>query len=325
MQTSLKHTYCKKNASVLDEYRRYLTVARRSKATIEQYLTVLAFWLKYPSDLLAPSQACVNSWLRARRDNVSLATLNVNLSALRTFYAWAYSWEYTGYDYSNLFPKSQRAPKRLPRFYDERQIGALLASPDLSTTLGYRDHLMIRTVYETGLRASELISLDIADVMTDYRIVYVRAGKGAVDRYLPISAELAKLTLDWLPLRRTLRPGKSATLYVTHRGKRFTTGRAVWEIFDKYARAALGCGRAYDRIVRQRKQKPWTGHYPHLLRTSFATHLLQKGCDLRAIQEMLGHSSLSTTALYLGVDINTLKKEHSKLFTPRTPTKKPDR
>ncbi|HKK04464.1 MAG TPA: tyrosine-type recombinase/integrase, partial [Gammaproteobacteria bacterium] len=108
------------------------------------------------------------------------------------------------------------------------------------------------------------------------------------------------------------RPGKASVLFVTQRGRRFSSGRALWDIVDRYARRAIGLGRGYERMTIARRRKPWSGQYPHLLRASMATHMLERGCDLRAVQELLGHASLSTTALYLGVDLALLRREHQK-------------
>jgi len=242
---------------------------------------------------------------------VCVSTFNQELTAVRAFYRWAVLWEHTDSSTLALLPRSHRAPKRLPRNLTEHEIGRLLAEPDLSTLVGFRDHVIMRMAYETGLRAAELVALELGGITGD-GYVRVVAGKGRVDRLVPISAEMERLLDAWVALRRSTKPGKAAAMFVTHRGRRFTSGRAVWEIVNRYARRAIGLGRGYDRMTAARRQKPWSGQYPHLLRASMATHMLERGCDLRAVQELLGHASISTTALYLGVDLAMLKREHQK-------------
>lgn len=295
--------------SLLSPFERHLVAVGRSPATRREYLRVLRQFAGGVEGLRPPE---VLTWLRTHRDAVGASTFNRTLSVLRTFFRWAWEWEYLPRDLSGTLPRAHRAPKRLPRYLDEYQVGWLLAAPDLATAIGFRDHVLLRLAYETGLRASELAALQLGSVLED-RQVLVERGKGARDRLVPISEAMHALLGDWEAVRRTLRPGKRAALFVTRHGKAFSSGRSVWVIVNRYARAALGLGRGYERIVATRKGRPWGGQYPHLLRASFATHLHQSGCDLRAIQEMLGHSSPSTTALYLGVDLELLKREHAKL------------
>lgn len=302
----LKPSYCKID-DLLRRYDTYLVAGRKSSDTRRIYRAALVRFLSFFDDPLLPSRSSLNNWLRARREAVSVSTLNSELTAVRTFYQWAHMMEYTPTDYSGTLPRSQRAPKRLVRYLDEYQVSALLAAPELSTFVGYRDHVMMRLAYETGIRASELVRLELGDILEEERLLYVRAGKGGHDRYLPFSEEMLGLLEAWYRVRRTVKPGKSLTLFVTHRGKGFTKGRAVWEIVDRYARAALGLGRGYERIQATHKRKPWQGQYPHLFRSAMATHLLKSGADLRAIQELLGHKSLSTTAHYLSVDLEMLR------------------
>jgi len=296
---------------LLLQFSRYLQARALSPATQRIYKASLRRWAAVVPDLLAPDRSCVEAWVRARRSAVGVSTFNQELAAVRAFYRWASAWEYTDSAALSLLPRSHRAPKRLPRNLTEHEVGRLLAEPDLSTLVGFRDHVMMRLTYETGLRAAELIALDIGSLTGD-GCVRVVGGKGRVDRLLPVSSEMERLVDAWLALRRATRPGKSSALFVTHRGRRFSSGRSLWEIVDRYARRAIGLGRGYDRMVAARRRKPWTGQYPHLLRASMATHMLERGCDLRAVQELLGHASLSTTALYLGVDLAMLRREHQK-------------
>ncbi len=308
-----KRDYCKiDDNSVLSDFGRFLTVSGRSPGTYRLYLSALRRFSSYVV-LLSPCRSSVESWIRARRRPLSRSAFNLELSAIRKFYRWLHEWEYVQEDFSGLLPTSSRPAQRLPRYLSEYEVGQLLAAPDLSSLVGFRDHVMIRLLYETGLRASELVRLSMGDILTD-NMVYVHQGKGRVDRYVPFSEEMGALIRQWLKIRIRTRPGKAQVLFVTARGRPFRSGRAVWEIVNRYARASMGVGCGYTRIETTARQKPWTGHYPHLLRSSFASHLLQNGCDLMAIAEMLGHRSVSTTARYLGIDLNFLRREHGKLF-----------
>lgn len=312
----LKPSYCQVDdllQPLLLRFDRYLAAGNRSTCTRRNYAAAVRLWACYCPELLTPDQTSIYKWLRARRTAVGVSMLNMELSALRLFYRWCHEWEYAVTDYSGLFPASRRAPQRLPRVLDAWQVGQLLAAPDLATFIGYRDHVMLRMAYETGLRASELVKLEIGDLLLTDRLIFIRNGKGRVDRYAPCSLELCSLLQAWLSIRRTAGPGKRRVVFITRHGKAFSRGRAVWEIFNRYSRHALGLGRGYERIVRTHQQKPWSGQYPHLLRASFATHLLQNGCDLRAVQKMLGHRNLNTTARYLYIDIEYLKKAQAKL------------
>lgn len=306
---SLKPRYGGNAAELVSQFLRYLHALRYSPGTVASYTAALGR-AGARFDLLAPSWDAVRRFVGDRRRQVSTGTLNTDLSALRTFYGWAHRMEYLT-DYSALVPRSARAPARLVRYLTEAEVGRLLAAPDLSDPAGYRDHLLMRLAYESGLRASELVRLGLGDVLPDHTVAVI-GGKGRVDRLVPISAELFGLLEAWEAVRRTFRPGKRAALFVNRYGRQFASGRAVWAIVNKYSRHALGRGRGYELLAATGRHKPWSGHYPHLLRASFASHLLANGCDLRAIQEMLGHAQLSTTARYLAVDLAQLRREIAK-------------
>lgn len=285
-----------------DDHLRY---AGKSQKTRQLYLATLARLPESPLEISRPS---LLRWVAYRRDAVSGGTLSLDLCALRVFYKWAHVAGMITEDHAHWVPSGRHSPKRLPRAFTEGEIGMLLAEPALDTLVGYRDHVIMRLAYETGLRASELVNLHIGDILAGDRLCYVQSGKGCVDRYQPISAEMVGLIEGWLYLRRGLRTGKSETLFVTRTGRRFSSGRSIWEIVDRYARAALGFGQGgYRRVVDTGNRRPWQGRYPHLLRASMAAHMLRRGCNIRAIQELLGHRSASTTAQYLAVDLTLLR------------------
>ena len=306
---SLNSGYCENLDVLLSSFRQYLVLRRYSAGTVKHYQAALDR-LSAGVDLLQPSASGLKRYVATRRSEVAPGTLNAELVALRSLYRWAFLMGHLP-DYRHVVPRSERKPERLPRYLTETEVGRLLAAPDLQTPAGFRDHVMMRLAYETGLRAAEVVALERGSVLAE-NLVFVSRGKGGVDRVVPFSSELAGLLEAWDYLRRTFRPGKRSVLFVNRYGRGFSTGRSLWVIVNKYSKNALGRGRGYELLARTGTGRPWSGHYPHLLRASFATHLLASGCDLRAIQEMLGHADISTTARYLAVDLETMRREIKK-------------
>jgi len=284
---------------------------RYSERTVQLYLTAVKSLQAVVDDLIHPSRQSFIKFMSGRRGRVSSNTINLELTAFRVFYRWLFTHSHVPEDYSVLVPSSHRAKnKKLIRHFTEFQMGRILAEPDLSTWLGFRDHVVMRLIYECGLRSGEVINLQLASYSEEW--LYIQNGKGRVDRYVPFSTEMKLLLDEWVKIRRKVRPGKKNILFVTVNGGAFRSNQSIWHLVNKYIGRAVGCGRGYEKLQGTKKNKPWTGFYPHLLRASFATHLLQNGCDIVSVQEMLGHKSLSTTAHYVGVDLKLLKKEHAK-------------
>ncbi len=307
---SLKPPYCKYYGGLISRFIQHLRALRYSSGTVARCEAVLGR-AGARFDLAAPTREALRRYAGERRRQVAPGTVNGELSALRRFYGWAWDMEYLLLDYRDFVPCGARVPRRLVRYLTEAEVGRLLAAPNLADPAGFRDHVLLCLAYETGLRASELVQLGLGDVLPD-RTVAVVGGKGRVDRLVPISEKMANLLNAWETVRRNLGPGKRAALFVNRYGRQFASGRSVWVIVNKYARDALGRGRGYELLSSTGRRKPWSGYYPHLLRASFASHLLANGCDLRAVQEMLGHAQLSTTGRYLGVDLATLRREIAK-------------
>jgi len=309
----LKPSYSKLEVSdqeILRRYDCYLNFGNRSTETRRLYRSVLLRWSVFVV-LLSPSKDSLHQWIRARRHQVKVSTFNLDLTVLRSFYRWAYQSGYVETAINDLIPKSHRAPKKLPHLLCESQIGRLLAEPDLTAFVGFRDHVIMRLIYETGITAAEVVGLTIGSVLDDHRLLMLSAD-GRQSRRLPYSVPMHFLLHEWFKKRRTARPGKNSSLFITHRGKSFSTPRSIWEIVNRYARPAIGIGRAYDRINATANRRPWEGFYPHLLRAAFATRLIERGCDLRVVQTFLGHKDIHTTLRYLAVDVATLKREMAK-------------
>jgi integrase/recombinase XerD len=192
------------------------------------------------------------------------------------------------------------APRRLPHTLSGEDIATLLAQPDPSTPLGARDQAMLELLYATGLRVSELVTLEMRNVSFQGDYLTVK-GKGSKVRPVPFG-RWARERLDSYikQARPRLLKGKASPFVFTNRSGKRMTRQGFWKLIRHYALAA-GIGK---RVT------------PHTLRHSFATHLLEGGADLRAVQAMLGHADISTTQIYTHVDGARLKKVHRQ-FHPR--------
>lgn len=294
----------------------HLQLAGRAPATQRLYLAALDRWAAAVGDVRDPDPAGRASWLRSRRAQLAARSLNLELAALRAFYRWAVGLELARATVADWIPRARPVPRRLPRPLDDAQIGALLAAPDLSTPLGLRDHLILRLLYETGARAAELAALDSGCLVG--RELALGFGTRRA-RWVPVSEELVQLIGCWRRLRRPLVGTHSAALLVSGAG-RALGAREIWRVVDRAARRALDQpAGALLGIGRARAGVPWTGTYPHRLRESCAAALIARGVDLRAVQTLLGHASLGTTAVWLAADLDTLRREHAKRFPARAP------
>jgi integrase/recombinase XerD len=193
-----------------------------------------------------------------------------------------------------------RPGRRLPELLSRDEIGALLAAPDPRRAPGRRDRAMLELLYATGLRVSELVTLRLNDVDLQTRMLVAR-GKGSKERVVPVGAPAADALQAYLFGARDvlLRGRRSKDLFVTPRGGRMTR-QGFAKLLARHARAAG---------IRRRVS-------PHKLRHSFATHLLEGGADLRAVQAMLGHADVSTTQIYTHVDGTHVRKLYER-FHPR--------
>jgi integrase/recombinase XerD len=193
-----------------------------------------------------------------------------------------------------------RLDRHLPNTLSEAEVERLLAVDLPEAPLGWRDRALLEVLYASGLRAGELASLRLENYLREERLLRV-IGKGNRERVVPVGEKAIAAIERWLARGRPLlvKPKTGGELFLGAHGRRLTTAR-IWQIVQELARLA------------GLEKKIW----PHLLRHSFATHLLSHGADLRAIQEMLGHASLATTQIYTHVDEARLKDVHRR-FHPR--------
>jgi len=221
------------------------------------------------------------------------ATAQRKLSALKSFFKFLVR---EGFLTKNVLAvvRSPKGERRLPHFLDTEEVVRLIEAPDSSTLLGLRDRAIFELLYSTGIRVSELVGLNVEDLDLVGEVVKVR-GKGKRQRMAPMGRYAAMALNDYLnsPKRRTSSAGDA--VFLNRAGRRITT-RSVARIVTKY--------------VRQTALK--TGVSPHTLRHTFATHLLNAGADLRSIQELLGHRSLSSTVIYTHVSTEKMQEVYSK-------------
>ena len=302
---------CESLRETLKRFDDLLAGMGRAKTTRRLYVGIARAWLGAGGLPSGVDQDFLTRRLAARRRLVSQSTLNLEFKALRAFYRCMALAGIARRGAERDLPHGKRTPQRLPRWFTDDQVSALLAQPDLSTFIGVRDHAMIRLLYETGLRATELMALQCTDLLPD-GAVYVARGKGGHSRFVPMGVDAMQLMDAYLVARAACRPGKRNALWIRANGVPLRDGRSAWEIVNRYARRALGCAAGYDRVRHAAKHRPWSGQYPHMLRAGFATALLQRGCPLSAIAQMLGHASLDSTAHYLGTDITQLRAAIAK-------------
>jgi integrase/recombinase XerD len=217
-------------------------------------------------------------------------------SAFRRYYAFLARTESDFAD-PTLLIERPKMPRSLPKALAEREIESLLDAPDITTALGLRDRAMLELMYASGLRVSELVELPLAALNLRQGVLRV-TGKGGKDRLVPVGEVALERIGAWLAdVRPALAKGRQpATLFLSQRGEGMTR-QMFWTLVKRYA---LKVGINPKRIS------------PHVLRHSFATHLLNHGADLRALQMLLGHSSLSTTQIYTLVAKEGLKRLHAQ-------------
>lgn len=269
-----------------------------SRNTLDGYrrdLLKLASWLKSRKrQLVEASREDLLSLLASEVEaGRSPRSLSRYLSGYRQFYRWLLREREIREDPSALI-ESPKLGRGLPKALSEAQVEALLAAPETSKPLGLRDRAMLELMYATGLRVSELTGLELSGLSLGQGVVRV-TGKGGKERLVPLGED----ALDWM--RRYLEEGRPVLLKGGQSRKVFVTAR----------QGGLTRQAFWHRIRKQTAQAGIQQNIsPHMLRHSFATHLLNHGADLRVVQLLLGHSDLSTTQIYTHVAREGLKRLH---------------
>ena len=224
------------------------------------------------------------------------ASIARKLASLRSFYRFGQREGWADNNPAKALRNPRKAHK-LPHFLTTGEIGKLLAAPPRDLPMGLRDRAILETLYSAGLRVSELVDLNDGDLDFAQGIVRVR-GKGRKERLAPLGSYAVRALHKWLKLRQ-LSPkepkGRGAPVFVNRFGTRLTT-RSVGRMLEKHLRET-----GLDRRTS-----------PHTLRHSFATHLLDRGADIRSVQELLGHKSLVTTQVYTHVSTSNLRAAYEK-------------
>ncbi|HUK05823.1 MAG TPA: site-specific tyrosine recombinase XerD [Burkholderiales bacterium] len=217
------------------------------------------------------------------------------LSTLKRFYGWCLRERRIKADPTLRIDPPKRAP-RFPKTLSEADVEALLAAPDAGAPLGLRDRAMIEVLYAAGLRVSELVGLRLFEANLDAGVLRI-LGKGSKERLVPLGEEAVEWLKKYLAdsRKRILGRRTSDFLFVTGRGAPMTR-QAFWQNLKRYGARAV-------------PSKPLS---PHVLRHAFATHLINHGADLRAVQMLLGHADISTTQIYTHVARERLKALHAK-------------
>ncbi|KAF1021650.1 MAG: Tyrosine recombinase XerD [Paracidovorax wautersii] len=274
-------------------------LSRSTLTAYRQDLTLFARWLALPAQgaraLDATREVDLHAYAAARHGTTKASSANRRLAVFRRYFRWALREGRIHVDPTlRLLPAKQAT--RIPKTLSEAQVEALLAAPDLATPLGLRDRAMLELMYASGLRVSELVSLKTFHVGYAEHVLRVM-GKGSKERLVPFGEIAAQWLARYIAEARSaiLQGQQTDDLFVTARGEGMT--RAMfWVIVKKTAQAAG-------------VHVPLS---PHTLRHAFATHLLNHGADLRAVQMLLGHADISTTTIYTHVARERLKQLHAQ-------------
>jgi len=281
----------------IDKFINYLKVERNaSDHTIINYTIDLGVFKTFLGDrqIETIDHLALRRFLaELRAKNYAKRTIARKLASLRSLFRFLFR---EGYIKKNPITaiSTPKLDRKLPVFLDVVKIERLLQSPSESDEAGVRDRALLETLYSTGIRVSELVGLDIDDVDIISGVVKV-LGKGSKERVVPIGEPALNAIRKYLDTRAGSRVKDKDAVFLNNHGRRLTD-RSVRRVIDKHIRA---CSMT-EKIS------------PHSLRHSFATHLLDRGADLRSVQELLGHANLSTTQIYTHVTMERLKSVYDK-------------
>ncbi len=272
-------------------------LAALTTAAYARDLTLFARWLAMQGDRLLDqaSEADLLGYMAERHAATRATTANRRLSVFKRYFRWALREGRTQAD-PTLRLSSARQPLRVPKTLSEAQVEALLQAPDVDTPLGARDRAMLELMYASGLRVSELVTLKSVHLSLADGVLRV-TGKGSKERLVPFGAEAQAWIERYLKSARSdiLGAKTSDALFVTSLGAAMSR-QMFWKLIKRYALVA---------DIRSTLS-------PHTLRHAFATHLLNHGADLRAVQMLLGHADISTTTIYTHVARERLRQLHAR-------------
>ncbi|ARD49410.1 site-specific tyrosine recombinase XerD [Sporosarcina sp. P33] len=288
----------------LEDYVHFLTVERQlAQNTVKSYERDLTAYLRFIESLSvetldAIDRATVLQYLQKLKDSgKSSRTLSRHISSIRSFHQFLVREQVTTHD-CTIHIELPKIEQKLPDILSIPEIERLIDAVDGNTFQGMRDIALLELLYGTGMRVSELIAIDLADLHLTMGFVRV-FGKGSKERIVPLGRGAVEACTKYLNEARPGLTGDTEALFLNMHGRRLTR-QGCWKILKEAGEKAY-------------IQKAIT---PHLLRHSFATHLIENGADLRAVQEMLGHADISTTQLYTHVSKKRLKDVYS-MYHPR--------
>jgi len=291
---------------LIDTFLDYLSVERGlSSNTISAYRGDLNAYLDFMSGnhieaLSKISREDITGFMLNQKDrSIAVNSVARRLAAIRMFHRFLTREKILKSDPTNLID-SPRLWKKIPDTLTLNEVESLIAQPDIRDSQGIRDKAILETLYATGMRVSEAVNLRRDNV--NLEIGFLRCiGKGNKERVIPLGKKAIASIKRYLEVSRPeiLKKKSSEYLFVSRIGRKISR-QSFWKLIKRYARQA-------------RIKKPIR---PHILRHSFATHLLERGADLRSVQEMLGHSNISTTQIYTHINRDRLKSIH-KQFHPR--------
>lgn len=266
-------------------------------AAYRRDLEAYAVWLHRP--LASTSEADLLAYMAERHAGTRATTANRRLTVFKRYFRWAVREHLVPSD-PTLRLLAARQPLRVPKSLSEAQVEALLAAPDINNPLGLRDRAMLELMYASGLRVSELVGLKTVQLGLNEGALRV-TGKGSRERLLPFGGEAQAWLQRYLAQARAaiLAGASSEALFVTRLGEGMSR-QMFWRLVKRYA-AQAGVSAPIS---------------PHTLRHAFATHLLNHGADLRAVQMLLGHADIATTTIYTHVARERLRQLHA-LHHPR--------
>ena len=286
----------------LDRFINYMgNVRKLSDNTVESYSRDLRQYIEYIKSKNIASFKNTNKTtiitylLYMQKNGRATSTISRNLASIRAFYQYLASERIIDRD-PKLDLESPKVEKKLPVILSSKEVELLLEQPDINNAKGIRDKSMLELLYATGIRVSELVSLDFDDINVE--LGYIRCSRNNDrERIIPVGT----IALDILgryvcEIRPELVKNKSVkALYVNYKGERLTR-QGFWKIIKGY----------------KNKAKIKKDITPHTLRHSFAAHLIENGADLKSVQEMLGHSDISTTQVYTQITRNRIKEVYNK-------------
>jgi integrase/recombinase XerC len=291
--------------AAIDAFFKYLRVERNvSELTVKSYRDDLESLLDYfhtqigrvppPAEI---SVSLLRGYLAYLHEcQYARTTIARRLACLRSFFRFCCREEFCETNPAQAL-RTPRIGRKLPHFLSSEQLTRLLEAPPANTAQGLRDRAMLETTYSAGLRVAELVSLNVSDWDRDSGVLRV-IGKGRKERVAPVGSFAHKALGAWLEVRepdQTVPVHERDAIFLNRFGRRLTT-RSVGRMLEKHLMAA-----GLESITS-----------PHTLRHSFATHLLDGGADLRSVQELLGHKSLTTTQIYTHVSTRRLRETYEQ-------------